>query len=55
MEVSKLHQVNRKQKIQKKILESILYIEVNKKVPYEIVRKIDFERTLHGFFEVHFY
>ena len=40
MKVSELHQLKNKQKIEKKILECILYIEMNTKVSHKIVRKI---------------
>ena len=38
-----------KQKIEKKILECILYIEINKKVPHKIVRKIDIKNVKRVF------
>ena len=46
MKVSKLHQLK---KIEKKILERILFIEMNKKVPHKIVRKIDIKNVTRFF------
>ena len=50
MQVSKLHQLKKKRKIEKKILQCILYIEMNKKVPHKIVRKIDIKNSTRIFF-----
>ena len=47
MEVSKLHQL--KKKIEEKILECILYIKMNNKVPRNIVRKIDIKNVTRDF------
>ena len=38
-----------KKKIEKNILECILYIELNKKIPYKIVQKL-ISRTVQSFF-----
>ena len=41
MGVSKVHQLKRR----KKMFECILYIEINKQVPYKIIRKIDIKNV----------
>ena len=47
MEVSKLHQLKKKNKKYKKILECIFYIEI--KNPLKIVRKIDIKNVASVF------
>ena len=54
MDILKLRQLKRKQKIEKKLLYCILYIEINKKIPHKIVRKIDIKNVTR-FFQVNFY
>ena len=48
MAISKLHQLKNKQKIEEKS-ECILHIEINKKVPYKTIRKIDIKNVTRFF------
>ena len=50
MKVSKLLQLKKKQKIEEKKLECILYIEMNKKVSHTIIQIIDIKNVTRSFF-----
>ena len=49
MEVSKLHQLKNKTKNWKKKLVRIFYIEINEKVCYKILRKINIKNATRFF------